>query len=69
MDIVIIASIVAKNVTIGVTFFTGTMIAKIGSMKSYCNNDFCWICLSVKTNGSWLCGSAFEHCGKIAPVQ
>lgn len=34
-----------------------------------CNKSFCWICLSIKGNEGWKCGSFSNYCGIIAPTQ
>lgn len=37
--------------------------------KKGCQMSFCWVCLAIKTNGSWPCGDPDDYCGKIAQTQ
>ena len=50
----------------------GTPIEHTGGCKQMtcrpCQTDFCFICLRIKTSGSWQCGSYNTKCA-VAPIQ
>ena len=35
----------------------------------FCNNHFCFVCLSVPKNGVWACGGSYDYCGKVGGRQ